>query len=112
MKVTNTPSPQIQRTDSSAEAKESKGAKRTGNAGISSASTYTSQVSGAPSASAEISGRAKEMAKAKEIANEAGDVREAKIAALKQRIANKEYNVKPEAIAERIVDEHLATGGA
>lgn len=57
----------------------------------------------------EISARAREMASAKEAASSAPDVREKMIAELKERIANKQYNVKPEAIAERMVEEHALT---
>jgi negative regulator of flagellin synthesis FlgM len=57
----------------------------------------------------EISARAKDMARAKEVASGAPDIREEKIAELKKRIANKEYNVKPEAIADKMVDEHMAS---
>lgn len=64
------------------------------------------------SANAEISSRAKDMAAAKQAANEAPDVREAKIAALREQIANKKYNVSADAIADRLVDDHLKMGGA
>jgi negative regulator of flagellin synthesis FlgM len=75
-------------------------------------STQTSGASdSAGSTSAEISTRAREAAKAKAIADAAPDIREARIAELKKKIANNEYNVKPEAIADRLVDEHLSTRG-
>lgn len=69
---------------------------------------------GAPTSSAktEISDKAREMAKAKQVATDAPDVREAKIAALREQIANKKYNVNPEAVADRLVDDHLRMGGA
>ena len=57
-------------------------------------------------AESNISGKAKEFAQASEIATNSPDVREAKIAELKRRIANNEYNVKPEDVADRLVDEH------
>lgn len=59
----------------------------------------------------DISPKAKEMAEAKAVASAAPDIREAKIAELKQRIANKQYNVKPEDVADRMVNEHLQTRG-
>lgn len=62
-------------------------------------------------ASTEISSRAKEMAQAKAAAMDAPETRDAKIAELKRRIANKEYNVKPEDIADRMVDDHIRTHG-
>lgn len=58
-------------------------------------------------ARAEISPRAKEMAMAKQVASQAPDVREEKIAELKRRIASGEYNVKPEDVADKLVDEHI-----
>ncbi len=59
-------------------------------------------------ANASISGRAREMARAKEVATEAADTREDKIAELKRRIAAKEYNVSPKAVADKLVDEHIS----
>lgn len=61
------------------------------------------------SVKADISAKGKEFAKAKAIAKDAPDVREAKIAELKKRIADGKYNVNPEAIADKMVDEHLKT---
>jgi len=63
------------------------------------------------SESAQISPGAREFLEAKGVAESAPDVREAKIAELRRRIENKEYNVKPEMIAERMVNEHLGTFG-
>jgi negative regulator of flagellin synthesis FlgM len=59
----------------------------------------------------DISSRGREAARAKAIANAAPDVREEKIAELKQKIAAGKYRVNPEAIADRMVDEHLAMSG-
>ncbi len=58
---------------------------------------------------ANISNRAKEFAKAKEVATAAPDIREKKIAELKKRIAEGKYKVDHEAVAERLVEEHLQT---
>ncbi len=62
-------------------------------------------------AKTEISSKAKEFAKAKEVANEAPDVREEKIAALKARIAEGKYKVDADSIADRMVDEHIRMHG-
>lgn len=62
-------------------------------------------------ANTEISAKGKEFAKAKAIANEAPDVREEKIAALKARIAEGKYKVDADAIADRMVDEHIKMHG-
>jgi negative regulator of flagellin synthesis FlgM len=64
------------------------------------------------SANAEISSKAKDMAKAKQIASDSPDVREAKIAELKERIQNKKYNVGADAIADKLVDDHIRLAGA
>ena len=64
------------------------------------------------SANAEISSRAKDMATAKHVANDTSDVREAKIAALREQIAQKKYNVSADAVADKLVDDHLRMGGA
>jgi negative regulator of flagellin synthesis FlgM len=57
----------------------------------------------------EISSKARELSEAKAAATSAPDVREAKIAALKERIAAGKYNVDPKAVADRMVDEHLSS---
>lgn len=62
-------------------------------------------------ATSDISVRAREMSLAKKVATDAPDVREERIAELKRRIANKEYNVAPEDIAERMVGEHMRGSG-
>lgn len=64
----------------------------------------------AGSAKTEISSKAKDMAKAKAAADQAPDVREEKIAELRKRIASGNYNADPDAIADRMVNEHLSAG--
>ena len=60
----------------------------------------------------EISERAKvnvrDTAKAKELAKAAPDVDEAKVAKLKAAIKNGSYKVDEDAIADRMVDDHLS----
>lgn len=60
-------------------------------------------------ATATISARAREMAQAKDVASSTPDIREEKIAELKRRIAAGQYKINPEAIADRMVDDHLKT---
>lgn len=55
-----------------------------------------------------ISQRAKDTAKATQIAKAAPDVNEEKIAKLKAQIAAGTYNVDADAIADRLVDDHLS----
>ncbi|MEW6056014.1 MAG: flagellar biosynthesis anti-sigma factor FlgM [Bdellovibrionota bacterium] len=57
-----------------------------------------------------ISGRAKDAARAKEVASSAPDVDEAKVARLKAAIEGKSYNIDADKIADRLVDEHLFGG--
>lgn len=64
------------------------------------------------SSKTEISSRAKDMAKAKQIAADSPDVRESKIAALKEQIKNKTYQVSADAIADKLVDDHIRLTGA
>ncbi|MGK5082220.1 flagellar biosynthesis anti-sigma factor FlgM [Bdellovibrionota bacterium FG-1] len=62
-------------------------------------------------AKTEISGRAKEMAHAKAAATDAPETREEKIAALKARISASKYKVDNDAVADRLVDDHLQMSG-
>ncbi len=56
---------------------------------------------------AELSAKGKDFAKAKSIASSAPDVREEKIAELKRRLAAGGYHIDANAIADRMVHEHL-----
>lgn len=60
---------------------------------------------------ADISAKGKEYAAAKAAAAAAPDVREDKIAALKAKIAEGKYHVDVDAVADRMVDEHLKMSG-
>lgn len=109
MRVNQSPSNPVQGGDSkktekssAAQGPQAAQAKRTDKAEAKAAA--------AGSAKAEISGKAKEMAQAKQAAADAPDVREEKIAALKARIAEGKYKVDAEAIADRMVDDHLKAG--
>ena len=64
------------------------------------------------SASAEISSKAKDMARAKQVAADTPDVREEKIKELRDKIQNKKYDVSSSAIADRLVDDHIKLAGA
>jgi negative regulator of flagellin synthesis FlgM len=59
----------------------------------------------------EISSKGKEFASAKAAASEAPDVREDKVADLKRRIAEGSYKVNTEAVADRMIDDHLKMSG-
>jgi negative regulator of flagellin synthesis FlgM len=86
-------------------------AKRSEKAGSTSASSKASAKSAeTSSAKTEISAKAREFSKAKEAASGAPDVREEKIAELKKRIASGNYQINAEAIANKMVDEHVSSG--
>jgi negative regulator of flagellin synthesis FlgM len=97
------------------EAKAAKGAKKAdavGKSETSSARATKSTDDADKSARTEISGRAREMAKAKDVATTAPDVREEKIQELRRRMAEGKYKVDPNALADKIVDDHLSLPGA
>lgn len=58
----------------------------------------------------EISSKAREFSQAKEAAAKAPDVREDKIAELKRRISAGTYQVNAQALADKMVDEHVSSG--
>ena len=60
------------------------------------------------SANVNLSERAQMMAKAKEIATRPDTVDEAKVARLQKLIDEGKYKVDADAIADRLVDEHLS----
>ncbi|MGD9123688.1 MAG: flagellar biosynthesis anti-sigma factor FlgM [Desulfarculaceae bacterium] len=55
----------------------------------------------------EISGRSREMAKANEVLSSTPEVREAKVAEIKERIDNDEYEVDSEKVAHKMIVEFL-----
>ena len=108
MRVSQSGSNQVPSSEASA-------SKKTGRAGAAADSKDVKKVekpsAGAvESSKAEISDRGREMAQAKSVATDASDVREERIAELKRRISTGKYNVEPDKIADRMVDEHLSSG--
>jgi negative regulator of flagellin synthesis FlgM len=94
---------------------EAQAAKRTGKAQATLKKEDAAKAAAASSPAVaggtpEISARAKEMARAKAVADGAPDTREAKIAELKKRIAEGSYKVDAKAVADRMVDDHLSSG--
>ena len=65
-----------------------------------------------PFASADLSSKGKEFVRAKSIATGAPDVREDKVSGLKAKVADGTYKVDPEAVAGRLLSEHLLTRGS
>ena len=108
MRINPTNSPAIQSGDTA-------GAKKTEklkNAAYEARAEGPSVSQKTESASTEISAKAKDMSKAKQLAADAPDVREAKIAELRDKIQNKKYNVGADEIADKLVDDHLRMAGA
>src|SRR3954462_6459649 len=103
MRVNQTSGNQVQgaetkRTGKAGQAGEGKDAGKTGNA-----------VAADPGAvKADISSHGKEIATANAVARSAPDTREDKIAELKKRIAEGSYKVDANAVADRMVNDHLA----
>ncbi len=56
-----------------------------------------------------ISGRGKEIARVMDAANSSPEIDEAKVARFKAAIQNGSYKVDADKVADRMVDEHLAT---
>ncbi|MCM2280001.1 MAG: flagellar biosynthesis anti-sigma factor FlgM [Oligoflexia bacterium] len=110
MRVSQTGNNQIQGADTTG-VSGAKQAQRTKTAeAAQKAAAAAGAVATEGAARTEISGRAKELAKAKELANAAPDVREERVAALKAKIAAGKYKVDADAVADRMVDEHLKAG--
>lgn len=102
--------PSTTQSAQSSETSSSKKASRSSAASESSSANRSSKLS--DSYKAELSDRAREMSHAKAAANSTPDVREDRVAALKRKIADGSYNVDADAIAEKMFDEHMSTGGA
>ena len=94
------------------EALVTKKAERTANAKSSKKSgQVTDSAKNSTGATADISAKGREYAHAKSVASGGPDVREEKIAELKRRIASGKYNVDADAVADKMVNEHLDMQG-
>ena len=108
-----------QSTSNPTQSNEAAGAKKTGKANAAATNAAESKSgdakasvgASADSVKADISSRGKEFARAKEVAANAPDVREEKVAELKRRIAEGKYKVDANAVADKLVNEHLTTSG-
>lgn len=105
MKIGNSTANNLQQAQASQDAKKAKE--------LDSAQRRNSDPSAMAkeSVKSELSGKAKELARTADLAKSAPDIRAEKIAELRERIAKGEYNVKPEGIADRMVDDHLRMEG-
>ncbi|MCM2281612.1 MAG: flagellar biosynthesis anti-sigma factor FlgM [Bdellovibrionaceae bacterium] len=79
----------------------------TGGSKKNSAAAETFNPSG--SAKVDLSPRAQDIKKAKELAMSSNDIDEAKVARLQKLIDEGKYKVDAAAVADRLVDEHLRT---
>lgn len=106
MKVTNTTTEQVQNSHVHS-AQSGKKVAKTEKGGDSAAAAPAS--SAEADARPEISSKGREFAQAKEIASGAPNVREEKVAKLREMISAGKYKVDSKAVADRMVDEHLSS---
>jgi negative regulator of flagellin synthesis FlgM len=101
MKVTQQPLPNTQALEPSRNTE-----KNPATTGKPASSASPQAVQGS---SVEISDNARMMKQAADIARHTPDVRQDRVAALKQAIAAGQYQIHSEKIADRLIDEHLNT---
>jgi negative regulator of flagellin synthesis FlgM len=97
------------KTDKASHASKTDGVKKSGTA---SASAVDSAAEGSAATKVELSSRAQDVKKIKELATSAPDVDSAKVEKFKRMIADGSYKVDAKAVADRMVDEHLMSAGA
>ena len=94
----------------SGKAEKSQGSEKTSKADLGGGLSKTSESVGSdPSAKVQLSSRAQDIKKSREIAMNTPDVDEAKVAKFQKLIDNGNYKVDAKAVADRLVDEHLMT---
>lgn len=103
MKVTNKTSSPMQNAESSKSSKAS-GADAIFDSKKSSGAMSGESVGG--SSRVDVSPRAQEMMRAKELATPSDDVDDAKVARLQKMIDEGKYKIDADAIADRMLDEH------
>jgi hypothetical protein len=91
----------------SSETQEAKHAERTEHSEKLDKADGAAKNGGSSGARAEISPKAREFSQAKAVASQAPDIREDRVADLKKRISEGSYRIDEDAIADRMVDEHL-----
>jgi len=94
---------------------DSKAADKTGAANKNSSASKSSGVQesseNSQAAKVELSGRAQDIKKIKELANNSPDVDMNKVEKFKKLIAEGKYKVDSKAVADRMVEEHLLGAG-
>jgi negative regulator of flagellin synthesis FlgM len=108
MKVTSNKLPSTMPSSTNATGEASK-AKATLEKSLAAKAKSTADL--ASSSKVELSSRAHDIKKAKELATPSNDVDEAKVARLQALIDKGQYKVNAEAIADRLLDEHSKMPG-
>ena len=114
MKIThNKVGQNLNTSDSSKSAKAEKSAEATSAAAAKKSSRASSSEAGASSQATkvELSPKAQDIKKIKELAKNAPDVDMNKVEKFKRMIADGSYKVDAKAVADRMVDEHLMSAG-
>ena len=115
MKIThNKVGQNINVTDAKSE-KTSDAAKAAGvkkNSKASESDSVSSAEAGSNATKVELSSRAQDVKKIKELATAAPDVDSAKVEKFRRMIADGSYKVDAKGIADKMVDEHLMSAGA
>ncbi|MCC2677597.1 MAG: FlgM, negative regulator of flagellin synthesis [Pseudobdellovibrio sp.] len=109
MKITHNKVGQNLNTSDTKAADKSGAAKKSSSTSVSSDASATSESSQA--AKVELSGRAQDIKKIKELANNSPDVDMNKVEKFKKLIAEGKYKVDSKAVADRMVEEHLLGAG-
>lgn len=110
MKISNQPQAQAQIQNSTAGgAKGKAGASKVGSAadGITNSKPSAVDAEAMGAAKLELSPKAREIARAKELAKAGPDVDEAKIAKFQGLIDSGKYKVDARSVADKLVDEHV-----
>ena len=102
---------EVSNADKTGNAAATKEARKTDRAGQPESAAAGAGQTSPSSSRAEISSKSREFAQAKSVADGTPDVREEKIAELKRRIAAGQYKVDNDAIADRMVDDHIRMSG-
>ncbi|MBY0469821.1 flagellar biosynthesis anti-sigma factor FlgM [bacterium] len=102
MKVTQTGSNPVQDTEISAAKKAERAAKAQ-----EGRQTKGAEAASTSGARPEISAKGREFAKMREAAKAAPEVRDAKVQDLKNRVASGKYKVDAEAVADKMVNDHV-----
>jgi negative regulator of flagellin synthesis FlgM len=105
MRVNSSVNPNVQGTQTET-TKKSEQAAKTDRARQIEKMAKTQSGSPAGAAKAEISDKAKDLAKAHAVATAAPDVREDRIAEIKRRLNAGEYKIDSDAIADKMISEH------